>query len=506
MYKFKKLNSVDGFDYRNLDNARQNNYAWSISELNDYIYVGTGRNIPLTILQSIYPDINIPEIIRPISQDNLAEIWRYKKDGTKKWQCVYKAEPNSGITGIRFMIKAKSADSTPCLYASTYGVQVKVLKSYNGIDWFVMPYNALKGNSSRYMITIKGKLYLAVVDETNFSERPLIYRSRDPEYYPWENITDTSNPHFNPNKNPKGGVSNMAIFNNRLYVSTTHSSGVQVWRSNKEVPEINDWTLIVDKGFGDAENQYSLSIGVFNDHLYVSGTKPPPISWALPVGFDIIRIDKYDNWDLVIGGKPITPSIPSRGHRGRSISGYKSGFNNPFNVYAWQIQQYNDSLLISTFDDSSNMQVILDTLLANKCHFENKIGKRNTAIIIKTYKNIISLLNKYHYPLGFDLYKSNDGRCFRSVFKNGLGYRTNYGGRILYVGSNNELLIGTSNPFRGCQVWKGYEKQNSHCIRYKNFYNLYPYEYQKLQREISKNFGILKKYIPEIIKLLPNET
>ena len=38
MYKFKKLNPTDGFDFNNLDNARQNNYAWSIAELGDYIY------------------------------------------------------------------------------------------------------------------------------------------------------------------------------------------------------------------------------------------------------------------------------------------------------------------------------------------------------------------------------------------------------------------------------------------------------------------------------------
>lgn len=79
MYNFKQLTSTDGFDFNNLDNARQNNYAWSMAELGDYIYVGTGRNVPLTILQSIAPGIEIPAILKPVNQDNLAEIWRYKK-------------------------------------------------------------------------------------------------------------------------------------------------------------------------------------------------------------------------------------------------------------------------------------------------------------------------------------------------------------------------------------------------------------------------------------------
>ncbi|MBC5624944.1 hypothetical protein H8S10_05675 [Clostridium sp. NSJ-49] len=136
MYRFKKLNPTDGFDFNNLDNARQNNYAWAIAELGDYIYVGTGRNVPLTILQSIAPDINIPAILKATNQDNLAEIWRYKKNGELPWEIVYKAKPGSGITGFRFMINAKPAGSAQCLYASTYGNQVKVIKSYNGINWF----------------------------------------------------------------------------------------------------------------------------------------------------------------------------------------------------------------------------------------------------------------------------------------------------------------------------------------------------------------------------------
>lgn len=505
MYSLKKLNSTDGFDFKNLDNARQNNYAWSIAELDEYIYVGTGRNIPVTFLQSINSNIKLPTILKPANQDNLAEIWRYKKDGSLPWERVYKACPNSGITGFRFMLKGNPADSAECLYAATLGRQVKVLKSYNGVDWFIMPYNRLKGTSSRYMITIKGKLYLAVADELNNNEIPLLYRSKDPEFYPWENITDIKNPNFNPAKNPQGTISNMAIFNNRLYVSTTLKAGVQVWRSNKEVPEMNDWTLIVDNGFGDAANQVSLSIGVFKDYLYVSGIKPLPISWAVPYGFDLIRIDKNDNWQLVVGGSPLIPVSTSRGTRRKSISGYNSGFNNPFNVYAWQIQEYNDSLLISTFDDSSNMEVILNTLLANKQYLYSRIGKYKTEDLITRYRNIVRLLAVSHYPIGFDLYKSRDGVRFTPIFKNGLRDMNNYGGRILFVQSDNKLIIGTSNPFEGCQVWQSTESFNCPYEEYKNSNNInrkiYSNQY-KINKCLYENFKVIKTYLPDLIKLL----
>ena len=37
---------------------------------------------------------------------------------------------------------------------------------------------------------------------------------------------------------------------------------------------------------------------------------------------------------------------------------------------------------------------------------------------------------------------------------NGLGNRDNYGGRILFVSSENKLYIGTANPYEGCQLWE----------------------------------------------------
>ena len=43
--KFKNLTPIPGFDSTDSCNSNQNNYAWSMAEFGDYIYVGTGRNI-----------------------------------------------------------------------------------------------------------------------------------------------------------------------------------------------------------------------------------------------------------------------------------------------------------------------------------------------------------------------------------------------------------------------------------------------------------------------------
>ena len=110
------------------------------------------------------------------------------------------------------------------------------------------------------MISHKGKLYIATIDEMNPTNTPSLYSSVDPEIYPWEDVIDSSNPLYDKSKNPNGSISEMIVFNDKIYVSTNNPNGVQVWRTNDSTPKLNDWTLIVDNGFGDAANQYTLSI------------------------------------------------------------------------------------------------------------------------------------------------------------------------------------------------------------------------------------------------------
>ncbi|MEG0129374.1 MAG: hypothetical protein RR695_09570, partial [Clostridium sp.] len=70
---FYKISPKNGLDEENLINGRQNNYAWSIEELGDYIYVGTGRNVPYNIIK-IDPNVNTPDLITPEQLDNSPEI------------------------------------------------------------------------------------------------------------------------------------------------------------------------------------------------------------------------------------------------------------------------------------------------------------------------------------------------------------------------------------------------------------------------------------------------
>ena len=481
MYKFKNLTPVNGLDDNNLENARQNNYCWSMSELDDYIYVGTGRNIILVILQTYFGNnLNIPTSIYAPNQDNKAEIWRHKKDCPDSWEKVFAVEDEREY-GFRYMVNFRPFDGNPALYAASAATQghMQVYKSVNGVVWKsvlsdVKPDSTITGTSSRAMVVHKGKLYLAAIDETGLGPKTLLYSSKDPEFFPWELETPEGT---DPNKNPQGGISNMAVFNKRIYVATSTATGVQVWRTNKEEPEVDDWTLVVGNGFGDEDNVYSLSMGIFKNRLYVSGTKELPLAWAIPRGCDIVRIDKYDNYEVLVGPN--------------SVSGIWSGFCNPFNVYAWQIQEYEGELFISTFDDATNMQLILELLLANR---ENiPLPQLIVDILIEIYEIVVELLNRFKYPLGFNLYVSKNGLDFDSVFLDGLDNRYNYGGRILFVDRDNDLYIGTANPYQGLEVWRA--SQCRHCSDCDNYYDC---DFEAIKEELEKGFTKLQPYMAEI--------
>ncbi|MGI5911039.1 MAG: hypothetical protein ACOX6E_00460 [Syntrophomonadaceae bacterium] len=506
MQCFYNLTSVNGFDTENLNNGRQNNYAWSMTELGDYIYVGTGRNILVNIITAIYANTNIPALINPTPDvDNEAEIWRYRKDGALPWQKVYPTDlVQSNLFGFRFMINHRPFGGNPCIYAAGYGNDVQILKTTNGVDWFILDSSSgLQGSSSRAMVSHNGKIYLSTVNALNQSSGPLLYSSPDPEFYPWELLIDPSKPGFDPDKNPQNAISNMAVFNNRLYVATSSPNGVQVWRTNGEEPQMNEWTRVVNSGFGNPANWFTLGIGVFKNHLYVSATKPLPLAWFIPMGCDIIRIDKNDNWQLVVGGNPLISLNSSVDENYRSLTGLGSGFNNPFNVYGWQIQEFKGKLLVSTFDDSSNMEVILTTLLANRQLLEQRFNPTIISLIIEVYRAVVGILRTIRYPIGFDLYISEDGTRFSPVFLNGLGNPNNYGGRILFVDSDNKLYIGTANPFQGCEVWRastipyrGWKKHDH------NYYRCL----LQIKEILSEKYDILSENMPTILQYINNNS
>ena len=159
MVKFKKITPVNGFDSNDSNNAMQNNYAWSMAELGDYIYVGTGRNILYLALGGL--GLEVPKYLLPDPVDMNGEIWRYKKDGTKSWDRVYKAPAELTIFGFRFMLQDTSPSGETALYAgaNTFKPQITLLKSTDGVNWIPLV-TTIQGTSTRSMEIHNNKLYM----------------------------------------------------------------------------------------------------------------------------------------------------------------------------------------------------------------------------------------------------------------------------------------------------------------------------------------------------------
>ena len=252
-------------------------------------------------------------------------------------------------------------------------------------------------------------------------------------------------------------------------VCISTDNGMEVWRSNSEIPKLNDWTLVGDKGFGDSLNRNAMAVTVYDEYLYISATKKFPLVLLIPIGADLIRIDKNDNWEVIVGGEPIIPSKPETGERNKSKSGYLSGFSNPFNVYIWQLKEYSNCLLATTFDHGTNMETLRNIVLLNKDLIVEKVGENLYDLILKLYELILYLFEKFNYKKGFDFYVSFDGIHFESLNLSGLGNPNNYGGRMLMV-DGSELYLGTANPFDGCEVLKTNERLFDHMLRYESKY------------------------------------
>lgn len=455
--KFRKITPVNGFDAFDPDNAMQNNYAWSMTEMNGYLYVGTARNIPYSIFANeVLGDIPIPEELTPQNPVMAGEIWRYPIDGSGSWERVYRTPENLVNLGFRFMTTYTTPGGETAIYAGalTLTPNLFMLKSNDGINWRSLE-SGIQGFSTRYMVEHRGKLYMGALPLMGQAGIQL-YSSFDPEQDGWE-LVDV---YGDPAKNPQGNVDLLLSYNNHLYVGTGRHTGFELWRTLGAEPERDNWKLVVDRGAGDARNEHPWALGVFKDHIYI-GTAieaavlslDPDQQIVPPKGFDVIRVDRSDNWELIVGGNPVVPTQPITGTRGLPLSGYPSGFGNISNAYCWQIQAQGDELYLGTFSWSVLIPPFLPLLpqiLANIQEAPNL----NSDILINLLKSVSNILMKLgRGVLGFDLWKTRDGIHWTPVSLNGLGNPHNYGVRMLYLAINGNLYLGTANPFDGLEVW-----------------------------------------------------
>lgn len=476
---FKKITPINGFDAINPDNARQNNYCWSMEEMGEYLYVGTARNIPYSILSNqIFGNVPIPEILVPENVDYRGEIWRCRKTNPQKWELVFKAPYEPWSIGFRFMKRYTTPGNETALYAGlmTLTPEFLIFKSRDGKNWYPLP-SDIQGSATRTMIEHKGILFMGALQVMGLTE-PLLFYSTDPEQDGWTKIDLNGD----PDKNPRGNIDLLLSFNDRLYVGTGRPTGFELWRTNGPLPAKDDWTLVVDQGAGDARNEHPWAITVFKEYIYI-GTAIEAAIMSLnpeqqivpPKGFDVIRVDRNDNWELIVGGKPVVPTEPITGTRGNPLSGYLSGFGNISNAYCWQIEVQDDVMYLGTFSWSILIPVFIPVLpdiiksLLNSGGAnspKSNLLETNMDKFWRILGELVFLAGRDFW--GFDLWKTKNGIDWEPVTKNGLGNNYNYGVRKLFLSQNGDLYLGTANPFQGLEVWK--KKSNKY---YKQIITVY---------------------------------
>ena len=491
--KLEKI-SDDGFG------DPQNNYAWSVAEFNGDLYVGTGRNIPYFVAQAMKargvfpenwtlsflttpggsppPPLVLPNHTSPTqeeviawSEDMRAEIWRYHEGA---WTQVHQAStffnPLNGYTypegiGYRAMTTFTNTEGQDALYAGVgFGFgPILVVTSTDGTTWVPVNTASIPSRDTRAMISHNGKLYVGTGDGIYASSSPSPYEDT------WEKVADFE-------------IASLASHNGYLYAGTgnpigpSQTNGFEVWRSTVESPTgPSDWTCVVSGGAGDAWNVLAATIREYDGDLYVGSMNLPFGTGTDGVkGFDLIRVDDSDSWDLIVGNyQPKIPTDP----RGPPLSGWPSGYTNPFNLYAWSIEEYNGNLYLGSFDIFSLARFIDDIPGASEILVEavdtlESADQTNMPEEIQAFSDRIEEYARMNPEFadddrmiqvirlladnlgGGDLWTSPDGVHWYPVDLNGLGDPDNYGLRTM-MNTGDGLLIGTANPFSGCEVWIG---------------------------------------------------
>jgi hypothetical protein len=286
----------------------------------------------------------------------------------------------------------------------------------------------------------------------------------------------------------------LIVFNDHLYASTlNYETGFEVWKTDGT--ETADgkyfWEKVVSDGFGDTWNQWGMTMEVFDDYLYVGSATGGGfvIKNNEIVGtraFDVIRIDKDDNVELVVGA--YVPRDPPSGwptYR-TPLSKWPAGFGNPLNFYVWHMEVHDGALYLGTFDASVFIRYIpklieglLDeeTLASIQKEIKSEINEADFQTLLTEHPEYAPYIEKLleisemtdpnemielivQYFGGADLWKTCDGIHWVPVTLNGFDNPNNYGIRRLLSVCNSCLYVGTANPFTGlpgggCEVLAG---------------------------------------------------
>ena len=416
---------IDGGD-------RNNGYAWAMAELNNYIYIGSNRNIIYSAIKNSFTQDNLANTFTNIvfkgdvptnTTDFAAEIFRYNKV-TKKMELVYKSEttPEGGFyeSGYRSAIAFKPYnENKKSIYIGAFGNKyTRILKFKEnyvvGVDKPEVVFIDNTGTSSvRAMTTHEDKLYFGLlINDTDLR----IMESASPDKSNWNIVADLRDfkniPSVDSGSAGAGGIFDLISYNGYLYAiigsgsKPIKESGFLVFKGKylgRRVKGTNKhgwkWEMIVgpngkyEAGMGVPSYaiatpfKYRASDG--KEYVYVGTFSNVLQCLEKMFNFDfsylyknflkpteLYRFDENDNWEIVIGTPCKYEEFNNR------IGNYKAGFV-PEDCrikyssihYIWRMDEYDGKLFLGTFDSSTLYDYLIPKKITDNLDDFNEILK-----------------------------------------------------------------------------------------------------------------------------------
>jgi len=456
--------------------------AW----FDDSLFVGNSRG-NLVMIHRHHPEwmrvwpVRTPKDFHDF--DFRAQIWRYQPRADH-WQRVYQSPWVEGRDakrvprdiGYRSMTLFKPArEQREALYAAAFstassGRPPRILRCRNGVDFETLSTTGSDPTLNTYRIlqVFDGRLYTSPTGRTggeaNTSGSAVVLETADPASEPWRPVSDLG---FGDPGNQT--LFEMASFNDHLYVGTNNPlTGFQIWKTPGGRKPWRWHRVIKDGAYRGNLNEIAISMCEFKGSLYI-GTAIQNGGYdhthkVGPAAPELVRINRDDSWDLIVGTARMTPA----GWKS-PLSGWGPGFNNPFNGYFWRMAVHHDSLYLGTY----KWAIMLPWLKTDKWSNSFKWALHRHGSI-----------DKLAYSAGgFDLFRSADGVDWKPITRDGFNNPYNFGVRTLQS-TPCGLFVGTANPFGpdvavregehwryrpnrkgGLEIWLGSKAQGNPLVR-----------------------------------------
>jgi len=455
---------------------RQNGWPWAMSWWHGHLYVGTNRAFHCVEAQS--EAITLGTVYPPADADTTctqnyadlplqAELWRWtpgadvSAPGT--WERVYQSpndipNPDPTLTTTHYLpediayrglatwtpdptqpdnqyLFASGVSAKPLLGKAVAGtlLQPRLLYTQDGTHWTAITPtasgNPVDGNCYRGAVSIinpatgKPRFFIVTCSLQGSGQILATDTPLDPNSY--KMISNSLQ------------VFELVSYNNALYVGTKDGqNGYAVLKADPAQSLDAPWTYrtVMPSGAGLSSRNFNtdvVSMKVYKGWLFIGGNGVPT-----NVPAEMVRIDPWDNWDVVHGPARPTPAgtvvSPLTGSDGTkyALSGLGGGFGEYFNQHMWRMTAFDDPsvgdgrLYVGTFDSSTPL------------------------------KNNTTVRAPLRPTMGFGLYSTADGWYFNNVTDTGFDEMFNFGVRNM-ASTPYGLFVGSANYYYGANIYRG---------------------------------------------------